>query len=87
MRSERARRPGDVLVRSRFRHLTDAQMAVSGQLLNGGEMATKFTMMPTILVEHLPNAHLRIYPDADHGFLYQYPELFGDHVRTFLNAK
>ncbi len=48
------------------------------------------TMMPTansrLLADHLPNAHLRIYPDANHGFLNQYPELFGDHVRAFLNA-
>jgi pimeloyl-ACP methyl ester carboxylesterase len=47
-------------------------------------------MMPTanshLLVDRLPNAHLRIYPDANHGFLNQYPELFGDHVRTFFNA-
>jgi pimeloyl-ACP methyl ester carboxylesterase len=38
------------------------------------------------LADHLPNAHLRIYPDANHGFLDQYPELFADHVRAFLNA-
>jgi pimeloyl-ACP methyl ester carboxylesterase len=48
------------------------------------------TMMPTrnsrILADQLPNAHLRVYADANHGFLNQYPELFGDHVRTFLNA-
>src|SRR6202167_3923450 len=48
------------------------------------------TMMPTknsqLLADRLPNAHLRIYPDANHGFLNQYPELFGDHVRTFFNA-
>jgi pimeloyl-ACP methyl ester carboxylesterase len=47
-------------------------------------------MMPTansrLLVDRLPNAHLRIYPDANHGFLNQYPELFGDHARTFFNA-
>jgi pimeloyl-ACP methyl ester carboxylesterase len=36
--------------------------------------------------DRLPNVQLRIYPDANHGFLEQYPELFGDHVRTFLNA-
>jgi pimeloyl-ACP methyl ester carboxylesterase len=39
-----------------------------------------------LLAERLPNAHLRIYPDANHGFLNQYPELFGDHVTAFLNA-
>ena len=48
------------------------------------------TMMQTsnsqLLADRLPNAHLRIYPDANHGFLSQYPELFGDHVRAFLNA-
>ena len=37
-----------------------------------------------LLAERLPNAHLRIYPDANHGFLDQYPELFGDHVNAFL---
>jgi dienelactone hydrolase len=40
------------------------------------------TMMHTknsqLLAERLPNAHLRIYPDANHGFLDQYPELFAD---------
>jgi pimeloyl-ACP methyl ester carboxylesterase len=48
------------------------------------------TMMHTensqLLADRLPNAHLRIYPDANHGFLSQYPELFADHVTTFLNA-
>jgi pimeloyl-ACP methyl ester carboxylesterase len=39
-----------------------------------------------LLADRLPNAHLRIYPDANHGFLNQYPELFSDHVKTFLNA-
>src|SRR5438270_1918676 len=48
------------------------------------------TMMHThnshLLAEHLPNAQLRIYPDAGHGFLNQYPELFADHVRAFLET-
>jgi pimeloyl-ACP methyl ester carboxylesterase len=48
------------------------------------------TMMHTrnsrLLADHLPNAHLRIYADANHGLLDQYPELFADHVRAFLNA-
>src|SRR3954462_10547273 len=46
------------------------------------------TMMHThnshLLAEHLPNAQLRIYPDAGHGFLDQYPEQFADEVRAFL---
>jgi pimeloyl-ACP methyl ester carboxylesterase len=39
-----------------------------------------------LLAEHLPNAQLRIYPDASHGFLDQYPEQFADHVRAFLDG-
>jgi pimeloyl-ACP methyl ester carboxylesterase len=46
------------------------------------------TMMHTknshLLAEHLPNAELRIYSDANHAFLFQYPELFADHVNAFL---
>ena len=37
-----------------------------------------------LLAERLPNSRLRIYPDANHGFLDQYPELFADHVNAFL---
>jgi pimeloyl-ACP methyl ester carboxylesterase len=46
------------------------------------------TMMLTensrLLAQNLPNAQLRVYADAGHGFLSQYPELFADHVRAFL---
>jgi pimeloyl-ACP methyl ester carboxylesterase len=38
-----------------------------------------------LLSDRLPEAQLRIYPDANHGFLEQYPELFADHVNAFLN--
>ena len=38
-----------------------------------------------LLAEHLPNAELRIYPDANHGFLDQYPEQFADDIVEFLN--
>jgi pimeloyl-ACP methyl ester carboxylesterase len=48
------------------------------------------TMMYTenshLLAHHLPNAQLRIYPDSGHGFLDQYPTLFADHARAFLNG-
>jgi pimeloyl-ACP methyl ester carboxylesterase len=49
------------------------------------------TMMRTensrLLADRLANAHLRVYPDSNHGFLNQYPELFADHVSEFLNAR
>jgi pimeloyl-ACP methyl ester carboxylesterase len=39
-----------------------------------------------LLADHLPNSELRIYPDSGHGFLDQYPALFADHVKSFLNG-
>jgi pimeloyl-ACP methyl ester carboxylesterase len=49
------------------------------------------TMMHTkngqLLADRLPNAHLRVYPDANHGCLNQYPELFADHVNAFLDGR
>jgi pimeloyl-ACP methyl ester carboxylesterase len=46
-------------------------------------------MVPTknthLLAEHLPNATLKIYPDAGHAFLFQYPEEFAAEVNAFLS--
>lgn len=46
------------------------------------------TMIPTInsqiLADHIPDARLRVYPDAGHGFLFQYPVQFAELVTTFL---
>ena len=39
-----------------------------------------------VLSQRLPNAQLILYPDAGHGFLFQYPELFARHVLEFLEA-
>ena len=47
-------------------------------------------MMPTInsfvLSQGIPNAQLIIYPDAGHGSLFQYPQLFVTHTSLFLDA-
>jgi pimeloyl-ACP methyl ester carboxylesterase len=47
-------------------------------------------MIPTInsqiLADHLPNARLRIFPDAAHGFLLQYPAGFAALVNGFLDT-
>jgi pimeloyl-ACP methyl ester carboxylesterase len=47
-------------------------------------------MIPTInsqiLVDNLPNGRLRIYPDAGHGFVFQYPLEFAELIATFLDA-
>ncbi|MFK3979107.1 alpha/beta fold hydrolase [Micromonospora sp. NPDC050397] len=45
-------------------------------------------MVPTpnsyLLAGHLPDAELVIYPDANHGFLFQYPQEFAGEVNRFL---
>jgi hypothetical protein len=32
------------------------------------------------ILQHLPNARPIIYPDANHGSFYQYPEPFAEHA-------
>ena len=51
---------------------------------NGDNDTMMHTQNSQLLAEHLPNAELRIYPDANHGFLNQYPERFADDVNAFL---
>ncbi len=47
-------------------------------------------MVPTvnsyILQQNLPNAQLILYPDANHGSFYQYPELFVSQADQFLTS-
>jgi pimeloyl-ACP methyl ester carboxylesterase len=47
-------------------------------------------MIPTInsytLAQHIPNAQLIIYPDSGHGAHFQYPQLFVEHMKLFLDA-
>ena len=45
-------------------------------------------MAPTIysfeLARHLPNAQLSIFPDASHGGIFQYHDVFLDQTLKFL---
>jgi pimeloyl-ACP methyl ester carboxylesterase len=51
---------------------------------NGDDDRMMHTKNSRLLAEQLPNADLRIYPDANHGFLDQYPEQFADDIVEFL---
>jgi pimeloyl-ACP methyl ester carboxylesterase len=39
-----------------------------------------------VLQQNLPNAELIVYPDANHGSFYQYPELFVSQADQFLTS-
>jgi pimeloyl-ACP methyl ester carboxylesterase len=53
-------------------------------IVNGGADVIVYTVNSFILQQNIPNAQLILYPDANHGSLYQYPELFVRHVSMFL---
>src|SRR5271170_2381420 len=44
------------------------------------------TMNSYVLQQNLPNAQLILYPDANHGSFYQYPELFVSQADQFLTS-
>src|SRR3954466_4100518 len=51
---------------------------------NGDDDTMMHTRNSHLLAGRLPDAQLRIYPDAGHGLLNQYPELLPDDIRAFL---
>ena len=44
------------------------------------------TINSYVLQQKLPNAQLIVYPDANHGSFYQYPDLFVKNATLFLDA-
>jgi len=54
-------------------------------VVNGGADVIIYSVNSFILQQHIPNAQLILYPDANHGSQYQYPELFVRHVSMFLS--
>lgn len=54
-------------------------------VVNGDQDVIIYSINSWILQQHIPNAQLIIYPDANHGSLYQYPERFVQHVEQFLS--
>jgi pimeloyl-ACP methyl ester carboxylesterase len=68
-----------------YTHLSGLRLPVL--VVNGSEDIVIPTINSYILQQFLPNAELILYPDANHGAHFQYPELFARHTRIFLDAK
>jgi pimeloyl-ACP methyl ester carboxylesterase len=54
-------------------------------VVNGVKDVIIYAVNSFILQQHLPDAELILYPDANHGSQYQYPERFVGHVSLFLS--
>jgi pimeloyl-ACP methyl ester carboxylesterase len=54
-------------------------------VVNGDNDVIIYSINSWILQQNIPNAQLILYPDANHGSLYQYPERFVAHVAQFLS--
>lgn len=54
-------------------------------VINGDNDVIIYSINSWILQQHIPNAQLILYPDANHGSLYQYPQRFVAHVDQFLS--
>ena len=54
-------------------------------IINGSHDIIIYTINSFILQQNLPDATLILYPDSNHGSLFQYPEIFTVDVNSFLN--
>jgi pimeloyl-ACP methyl ester carboxylesterase len=67
----------------RFSYLKNIKIPV---LVVGGKSDIIFYINSFYLEQNLPNAQLILYPDAAHGSLFQYPDLFVEHTSVFLRG-
>jgi pimeloyl-ACP methyl ester carboxylesterase len=65
-------------------HLKDLRLPTL--IVQGNNDVIIPTMNSYVLQQKLPNAQLILYPDANHGSFYQYPDLFVKHATLFLDA-
>jgi pimeloyl-ACP methyl ester carboxylesterase len=55
-------------------------------IVHGSKDVVVMPINAFILGQHIPDAHLVMYPDASHGAQSQYAEEFLEHARRFLNG-
>src|SRR6202046_3514876 len=55
-------------------------------IVQGSDDVIVATVNSYLLQQNLPNAELIVYPDANHGSFYQYPELFVSDADQFLSS-
>lgn len=67
-----------------YAHLKGLELPVL--VVNGSDDIVIPTINSYILQQFLPSAELILYPDANHGSHFQYPQLFTRHTRIFLDG-